>query len=395
MNFFKKLYNTDVADAGGGVVNIAEAMAKQGYKAGGEFGESNRPPIQIKEEPKTETTEVETSAAKASVETKVEEVKETPKPVETVVAETKPTEVKEAAPTPTWQEVLKHQQPDTVLKELGLDDKKVSFINEIKDVDDKVIGIIQAHKNGTLGDYIRELATDYTKMSAEDVMRHNLRQEYPKASEKAIEALFKKEVIDAYRLDYEKYSDEEVEEGRLLLDAKADKYRDSLVEKQKQFLLPPTPEVKPNVVDDSAQKAASQEFEDYKANVSNDVYTKSLLSSNKLEIGEGDEKFSFPINAKAIQDVLFDSNKWAETQFEQSDSGYKPKVNHQWLTAAVAVHGMDFINALANHFKTIGGKKVIDPIDNAKPTQEQTGSNTAVKPDNPAAAMAKHGSLRN
>ena len=122
-----------------------------------------------------------------------------------------------------WQEVLRNQQPDTVLKELGFDDKMVSFLKDTKELDPKMINFFHHWKvNGNINEYLKELNTDYENMTSEEVMRHQLRREYPKASEKALNALYKKEIVEAYKLDPDNYTEEEVEMGKLLLEAKAD-----------------------------------------------------------------------------------------------------------------------------------------------------------------------------
>jgi len=399
MTLFRKFYDSEVAEqATGGVTSAAEAMAKVGYKSGGEFGDTNRPPIQIKEEPKQEATKEEAATATASAETKVEKVEETPKPTEVEKAAVQETVATEPQKTISWQEVLKQQQPDTVLKELGFDDGKLGFIKELKELDPKMVAFLNTWKSGgNVEAYLKELTTDYSKMSAEDVMRNQLRQEYPKASDKQIEILFKREVVDAYSLDPEKYSEQEVEEGRLLLEAKADRYREAFTTKQQDYLLPKPPQAEAAVVDNSANEA-SQQFESYKAEVSNNPYTKDLFQNKVLSIGEGDDKFNFPVDPTALTDILFDSEKWAQTMFDVGLDGkgnkiLTPKIQHQMLVGAVAKYGMSFLNEYAKHFKAIGGKAVIDPLENAKPQEQSSSSKSEIKPDNPAAALAKFGRL--
>ena len=70
-----------------------------------------------------------------------------------------------------------------------------------------------------------------------------------------------------------------------------------------------------------------------------------------------------------------------------------PNIKRQLLVATVAKHGDSFINELAKHFIAIGGKKVIDPIDNAKPIELSKSSPTELRPASAAEAMAKGGRL--
>jgi hypothetical protein len=61
------------------------------------------------------------------------------------------------------------------------------------------------------------------------------------------------------------------------------------------------------------------------------------------------------------------------------------------LVGLVATYGDKFLNAYAQHYRALGGKTVIDPIENASVPSGATPSQAPVTPDNPAAAMAKGG----
>lgn len=381
--------------------SIAALMAKQGYHSDDRPTETlveNKPDNEQKVE-----TKVEVPAAIASAETKVETVVQETKPPIVEVPEIKQSvEEKPQTVIPSWQEVLKQQQPDTVLKELlGVDDKKVGLLRSIKDLPPQVVNLIETYQsNGDLNALLKEMATDYTKMSSEDVMRSQLRLDYPKASDRAIEALFKKEVIEAYQLDPDKYSEPEIEEGRLLLDAKADKHRDTLLQRQQQFLIPKAPEAVAIIPDDSSEREEAAKFEERKTYVSNDPFVKNMFSTKQFTIGEGPEAFNFPIDPMAINDILFNGEKWAEAINEISinDKGekvFRPKPEHQALVSLVAKYGKEFLNAYAEHFKTIGSKKVIDPIENAKPPADNIPANAEIAPTSAAAVMAKSGKLTN
>lgn len=258
------------------------------------------------------------------------------------------------------------------------------------DVDPKLVGIIQAWKSGQLGDYVKELATDYSKMEAEDVMRHQLRVDYPKATERQLEILYKKEIVEKYNLD--SVDEDEVAEGKELLAAKADKYRDSFIANQDKYLMPNPPEKKAEVVpDNTAEQKAKENIEAYVKNLTEDSYTKNIIADKKLTLGEGEEKFSFPVEPQELIDVLSNGEKWAETMFDDKGS---IKTEHQLLIATVAKYGKSFLDAYALHFKGLGGKVVTDKIDNAKPPENNTSSKADPLPTSAAAAMAKSGVRR-
>lgn len=400
--FIRKFYDAEVTDAGGGTetaevttLSPAEAMAKFGSKS-----DENRvvAPVDINEKKEVEKPVEETTVAKA-VETPIaekptsetsQEKQEVPV-VEQKVEEKQPI-VAEPQKVQSLEEVLKTNQPEQIFKALGFDDEKAALVSELKDIDPKMVGIIQAYKNGTLGDYVKELSTDYSKMTAEEVMRHQLRQEYPKATPKQLEALYKAEVVERYKIDPDMYSDEEVEYGKELLDVKADKYRDTLIANQEKFLLPKPPEPKAEqVADNTAELKAKENVENYVRTLKEDPYTKNIIADKKFTLGEGKEKFSFPVDAEELIDVLSNGEKWAETMFDDKGA---IKTEHQLLIATVAKYGKNFLDAYALHFKGLGGKEVIEPINNAKPPENSTSSKSDPLPTSAAALMAKQGVRR-
>lgn len=407
--FLRKFYNTE--EGGGGsdtatvveeTPSIASLMAKQGVNNG--TGEMVATPIDISK-PKEAEKKVEepTPAATAKVdkptetkapETSQEKPKEEPKKVEDA-----PIAKSEPAKVPTWQEVLKKEQPDTILKELGFDEQKAGFVSKLKDADSKMVGLLQAYENGTLGEYVKELATDYSRMTAEEVMRHQLRVEYPKASAKALDALFEEEITEKYKLDPDSYTEAEVEKGKLLLEAKADKFRDSLVANQEKFLLPKPPEPKAApIIDNKAELEAQKNADQYVTRIKDDPYTKDIYANKKITLGEGEEKFTFPVDADFLVGVLTDPQRYAETLFEtvKDDKGQetlKYNTEKQLLAAAVQVYGKTFLDEYAKHYKSLGGKKLVETIDNAKPTEGTQTSKSESTATSPAAAMAKSGKV--
>jgi len=374
--------------------SIAQLMAKQGRNSTEQIGQN---PINITER-KEEPTTTQDTPATATVESVTVETANSETPSPTQESQTVPTPQKEAEQqaVPTWQEVLKSQQPDTVLKELGFNDKVISLLSETKELDPKMVAFLNHWKqNGDVKGYLKELDTDYSKMSSEDVMRNQIRAEYPKASEAQLNILFQKKIVDAYNLDPDNYSEDEVEAGKLLLDAEADKYRDNLIEKQNQFLLPKAPEAKQEAPDPKELERV-QVIEDIQKQVKESSYTKSLLANKAITIGEGDEKFTFPVDPNALLDVVLNGDTSGELMFniEKTSDGkerFIPKTEHQMLVATVNKYGVEFINQLAKHYKSLGSKAAIEPINNARPTEGNTSSQSEIAPKTPAEAMARQG----
>ena len=367
-------------------VNMAEMMAKHGTKS----GEGSRPPEPIDIEGKKIETKPEepAKAATAEPEKPAETKSEAPAkmPVEEKPKEEKAPIVADIPKAPTLDEVLKQNQPDTILKALGFDDDKVAFISKMKDIDPKVVGIIQAYENGTLESYTKELGTDYSKMEAEDVMRHQLRVDYPKATARQLEVLYKKEVIDAYNLDSD--DPDELAEGKELLAAKADRYRDSFIENQNKYLLPKPPEPK-EPVKDNTKELANQRVEAYRKELNEHPYTKDIIANKKIKLGEGEEAFNYPVDAQELVEVLSNPKKWSETMWDIENG--VPKTEHQLAVAAFALDSNKFLKEYAQHLKSLGAKEVIKPIENASEPDKSTPAKSEPDITDPAKAMAKFG----
>ena len=362
----------------------AEAMAKGGYMSSN--GEVADMPIIIQNK-RVEPTEVK------ETENGNPEVKE--KAIEEEVKVEEPSKLEQSVKTLTLQEVLKKEQPSTVLKELGFDERTAKFVSELKTYDPKVVGILEAYKEGKLNDYLKELSTDYANMPAEEVMRHQLRQEYPKASEKQLDILFKKEIVSQYNLD--SFDEEEKEEGLELLNAKVDKYRDVLIKNQENYLLPKAPEKQVEV--DNTNELVENALNDFKTQITESPFTKQLVETKQLFIGEGDDKFSYNVtDTDNLLSVLYDSDKWAEGIFtteKQKDGTEKiiPDVEKQLLIALVHQDYKGFLKEIGKHYKALGGKSAIEPIENAKQPESINTFKSDTSPQSPAEAMARGGTM--
>ena len=377
--------------------SLAEIMAKSGVQNSG-----NMVATPINTESTEKPTETETTPAAIATEAKVEEVNaETPTPTPTVETTPTPQRVEAQKPQETWQEVAQ-KQPNDVLKALGFNDDVANFVSDLKELDPKMVAFLNTWKSG--GDvtgYLREMTTDYTKLSAEEVMRHHIRQSYPKADERQLEILYRTKVVNAYNLNSE--DEDELEEGKLLLEAEAEQFREKYIENQKEFLLPKPQEAKAVVQDNSIQEKqaeADRKFNEmYKSQVDNNALTKNIFANKILPIGEGETKFNFPVEPGEVIDVLYNNGDkwqnamWEKTIDENGNTSLKPKVEHQLLVATVAKYGTGFIDKLKEHYISLGASKVIAPIDNAKIPENQTGSQSAPAPKTAAEAMAMKGRI--
>lgn len=402
----KKFYDMDAADvatsnettetpvvSNAEPMSIAALMAREGVKSSAE-GVSEMP-IRLNKGGSYESGQAREDApvVPTKAETNAEPEKEMSQPVAPESEVPEPQKEQELKSQGNWQDAVK-EQPDEVLKALGFDEKAISFIKELKDVDPKMVGFLNNWKEkGNVTDYLNELSKDYTQMPAEDVMRHQLRVDYPKASEAQLDVLYKKEVVEKYNLN--SYDEDEAGEGKLLLDAKADRYRDELAKSQQERLLPIAPDRS------EAAKAEEQRLAEFSKSIvkefNENPYTKEVLAKNAITIGEGNDKFSFPIDSKAISDLVLNGDTTGELMFDKVNKDgqevFLPKAQHQLLVATVNKYGEKFITEFAKYYKSLGSKAAIDPIENARPTETRMPSTSNEEPKTVAGAMAKFGRL--
>ncbi|MDB5282687.1 MAG: hypothetical protein JWO06_1762 [Bacteroidota bacterium] len=402
MQFIRKFYDAGKAETGTEAAtetappSLASLMATGGKKT------ENSPIVYTKEPTENETKNIE-NQEKSKDETKIaetatsetetgkpeqqkqpEKAKEAPKPI-----------VEEQLKQPTLQEVLKTVQPKAVFKAMGMDDDTVAIFEELSGYEQKqyFAALLKNIKEGKGNEYLREWNTDYAKMPAEEVMRHQLQRDYPKASAKQLDALFKKEIVEKYNLNSD--DADELEEGNLLLGAIADKYRDDFVNNQKTFLTPKAPEPKAEVVDDEPAKR----FEAYKLSIDNDPLTKEIESTGKITIGEGENAFKLPVKISSLKDILYNSDIWATKFFDVTENAdgtknYAPNIKKQMLVAAILDDDNSLLKGLENHYKSIGGKAAIDPLENAKPKDGDNYARSQKQPQTLAEAMAKSGTIK-
>ncbi len=395
--YLRKFYEVDAADTTAAAPaeevqptetpTIASMMAKGGVV---NLNPGNEVEAPIDNTEKTEEPEKKAEATPdvPSKEQKADEQVKTESPAtkQDEKKETQPIADAPKAVEKTWQEVLKSQPDAVVLKELGYDDKIVGLLNHWK-------------ANGNLKDYMRELSTDYAKMPPEEVMRHQLRREYPKATEAGLDVLYRKEVINAYNLNSD--DEDEVAEGKLLLETKAERFRDELVANQEKFLLPTPPESKPTAPDPKAlelQEVNKRNNDLYVSAISNNAQTKDIFANKKITLGEGDSKFTFPVEPQEVLDTLLDMREFQKTMFDitQDEKGYDvltPKIDHQLLVATVAKYGKAFLDEYAKHYEAVGGNKTVAPLVNASKPDKVNATKSETKGQSPAALMARQGQL--
>lgn len=375
MSFEIRKFYEDQPAIAVGPPDIAAIIAKQGVKIDEFDDPASVPDIKIKQEP-----QIVPAQPAASTETVTAPVAppETAKAPATTPAPSEPPKPVQQQPAPAqpsdWKQDIKKADTKEVLKELGFDEKMVGFFSKWK-------------SSGDVKEYLEAMSVDYTKMSAEDVMRRYLQNEYPGLEPADFEELFQMKIVDQYKLNPDQYSETEVKRGKILLNADAKKIREQFTAKQQELILSQPPQA-----EDPEQKwveAQKQEIEKYKNVLGQDPATKNLLTAKKLVIGEGEEAFNLEISEpEKIISALNDPSEWASLIFNEDGS---PKVSKQLLLSAIAndTDG-NLFKAMTAHYKSLGAKNAIDPIENAS---QPVGTPTNQPPpkETPASAMAKQG----
>lgn len=393
---YHKFFDVDAPEAPAAPINLAAIAAKSGILTtpGNEGVVPSINTSEKKEEPIPATPALPATATEPKLAAQAKP--ESPTPT-TEPAAAKP-QTEEPVKVPTWQEVLKSQQPDTIFKELGLDGKVVDLSKKL--VGNPKMMAFYEHwekNNGDIKPYLSALSTDFSKMAPEEVMRHQLREEYPELDAKQLDTLYKIKVTNRYKLDEVNYTEEEVAEGRIELMADVKPIRAALTAKQDQYLIPKPPELKPAEPDNQALQK-QQEFEAFQTQLTNDPYIKELTSNKKITIGEGAEAFSFAVDPAKIMNIMLDADAWASKLLIQQDNAdgsktWIPNAKKQALIGAILEDEDGFLREMSKHYKSLGGKAAIDPIENAKPPGAGAPAKAEAESTNPAAAAAKRGRL--
>lgn len=345
--------------------NPAEYMARQGA----------RTDVNTTEVPDIKTPDKATSDAPAGQPAVAEEAREK-------APEATPAKPAAAAPTgqvpeADWKQHLKKAPEAEVLKELGYDEKLVGLLNRWK-------------TGGSVTEYLEAAQVDYQKMTAAEVMKRHLRQEYPDLSNEDFEELYRMNVTEHYKLDPDMFTEQEVKRGNILLNAQAKRVREELIQKQQEYLLPKAPDNKPVTLEDLEKEQEASRVEavnQYKAILDADPYVKEVMKNGSLTIGEGAEAFNYTVDGNKLTELLLDVNKW-RSLLKNEDGTLN--IKKQMLLSAVVLGDKSFLDEYAKHCKRLGANSVADAVENAVPPVGSPAS--AAMPDlSPAAALAKGG----
>ena len=206
-------------------------------------------PVVLNEEPEKEVVEGETQEPETP-ETEVENTSEEETEVkETVSEETEDQPAEEVSEEEQVESNENVGKPDELFQQLDDISKQLSdgkantleeFFEEYKRMrdssetqfkDDYIKSAVEYYNaNGSLTPYLEATSVNYSEMSDEQIMRHNLIKSNPSLSQRNIERLFQRDVVNKYTLDEDRFDEDEVELGKELLKVDAERLRNQFVD---------------------------------------------------------------------------------------------------------------------------------------------------------------------
>jgi len=251
-------------------------------------------------------------------------------------------------------ETTTQAEPQPLATETVAETKAEPVKSEYNFKDDFIKGVVEFYeKTGDITPYLQAKSTDFTKMSDEEIMRRELREQYSELSDKAFDKFFKQEVLDKYKLDADEWGEDESELGRELLKVQASKAREKYLEWQKNFQAP-----EPAQVDDNTQELLKQ----FEESVRSNEVTRQILNAKKISIKSGEDEFHYELpNADAMIDMTVDNDKFF-SQFAQGEG--QLDYNKWYKTVAYSQNPEVFEKALINFGKTLGRSEITKEIKN-------------------------------
>jgi hypothetical protein len=267
----------------------------------------------------------------------------------------------ETAPQPEAQ-----QEPEAPKPESSGDDKapepaKIDPV-EYKFKDDFIKGVVEFYeKTGDLTAYLQAKTVDFNKMSDEEVLRRELREQYSELSDGAFERLYKQQVVDKYKLDPDEWSEEDAQLERELMKVEASKLRSKYVEWQNGFKAP-----EPEPTD--ADKQMAEQMARFEQEVKMNPLTKGLVENKKISLKTQDGEFNYEVEPNALLDMTLDNDRFfAQFANDKGELDY----DRWYKVAAYSNNPEQFERSLINFGKTLGRQEIAKEIKN--PTVNTAG----------------------
>lgn len=256
-----------------------------------------------------------------------------------------------------WKAELKKANPKDILKELGYDDFVAEFAEYRKNGGD-------AYK------YLEARAFDWNDVSHQDLVKDDLKLQYPHLTEDKIEKLYQAKYKQS-----DMSSDEDREIGLIQLEADAELVRQKRISEQNAFQIPEVAtaqeavELQNRIAEQQKLQAEHSQriiefFREHEA-------TKSLYESKRVAIDLGDNgKFNFNIDKpENLMAIALDSEKWQRAisinPQEADVNKLVPDVAKLQKIALVALNP-NYEKDLVNYGKSLGLKAIVEEGQNAR-----------------------------
>lgn len=263
---------------------------------------------------------------------------------------------------------------DEVFKALGLDEFSIEAIRYYE-------------ATGGLADYAAVKTVDYSKMSDEQILRYQLREEMAQLNleEDDLELMYESRIKNRFKLDEDAFSEREVKAGKLELKYEAAKLRKDYIENQKKFVAPVKAPPAPAEPEIPEEQQVAMRLQAALA----DPAVSQFVNGKKLILGSGDQTYNYEFtNPQDLLDILFIPEKYASTAAMRNATGqimtdkngnYIPDYKRLLKAAAILSNPDEYDKMLINYGKSLGTKDLVDKIENpANPqmSSPETGPTT-------------------
>jgi hypothetical protein len=330
-----------------------------------------------------ETTEEKTEVKEDTTEVKSEETKEvTEEKKEEVVEETK------APVTQDWKEYVKNPQyRKEVHNLLEIDEDALNLSKELAQ-DEFVKKLVTYRKeHGNVTPFIEAATKDYDKFSHIDLLRDDLKKQYPTLTKEKFEILAKNRIDKRFILG-EDADPEEVELASVDLEVEGERIRQLRKTEQQTFLDSVKPVDRTAAVQKEVKEkldADLKEFEDFRQSIETSPVTSKLFAEKKVVFGEKENSFNYTVNPDTIKEQTLDTNKfyanfWEGDKFNQ----------HKWNKVVAYANNMAVIEeAFVNHGRSLGTKQIVE--NELENVTEKTDQSTKVVKKSLAKTFAENG----
>lgn len=289
----------------------------------------------------------------------ITKIKLNPEKTEPPVEEPEKPQVEEPVETPIEEPATPPAEPqpvdhDAILRErLGMSVEEIETLKqeyesmkgkpfvddpELVPDDEFLKNFIKVYKRGgSAAEYLEAMTTDFSKMSAEDIVKYEMRKANPGLPEKFINRKVKDFLQKEFNFQ-EEYDDEEDKVyAEELLRMYADRKRAEFEESKKKFQIPERKQ--PN---DDVQAEVQAEVDRFNSYVKENPVTKSIMESKKVAFGD----FNYQVDPESLVTSATDSAQFF-SKFSKKDGGID--LEKFFKVDAIASDPDQFLKAYAAH----------------------------------------------